>query len=76
MGPSGLNKDYLLELDVALSTLADESEDHHISDLARRVRELERSSKNSVKSQPPKAVDHEFKQGHSTEEAEEIENHD
>jgi cation transport protein ChaC len=40
-GPSGLNKDYLLELDRALEELSPESGDGHVSDLARRVRELE-----------------------------------
>ena len=40
-GPSGLNKDYLLNLDVALSELAPESGDMHIHDLATRVRALE-----------------------------------
>lgn len=42
-GPSGLNKDYLLGLDVALEELSPESGDEHIADLARRVRALEQA---------------------------------
>ncbi|UZP32722.1 hypothetical protein NXS19_000538 [Fusarium pseudograminearum] len=70
-GPSGLNKDYLLSLDTALSELAHDSGDVHIHDLARRVRELERScaDENKVTSSTPSA----HRQKHSTEEAEEIE---
>ena len=75
-GPSGLNKEYLLELDVALRELAAESGDNHISDLARRVRELEKTKKTQTKIPNPASADHEFKQEHSTREAEEIENHD
>ncbi|KAJ5032685.1 uncharacterized protein L3040_009280 [Drepanopeziza brunnea f. sp. 'multigermtubi'] len=40
VGPSGLNRDYLLSLDTALNTLSAESRDEHIKDLALRVREL------------------------------------
>lgn len=40
-GPSGENKDYLYELDVALTELSAESQDEHIHDLARRCREIE-----------------------------------
>ncbi|KAM0305685.1 hypothetical protein ACHAPM_002070 [Fusarium culmorum] len=70
-GPSGLNKDYLLSLDTALSELAPDSGDVHIHDLARRVRELERdcADENKVTSSLPSA----HKQKHSTEEVEEIE---
>lgn len=39
-GPSGPNKDYLLNLDVALKELQPGG-DHHIADLAERVRALE-----------------------------------
>lgn len=46
VGPSGLNKDYLLELDEALDKLHPESGDGHIKDLADRVRALERGSQN------------------------------
>lgn len=42
VGPSGLNKDYLLELDKALEDLSPESVDEHIKDLANRVRALDR----------------------------------
>lgn len=40
-GPSGPNKDYLLNLDQALNELSPKSGDHHIHDLAVRVRALE-----------------------------------
>lgn len=46
-GPSGLNKDYLLSLDVALDELCAGSGDGHVKDLARRVRELEAQAKNT-----------------------------
>lgn len=42
-GPSGLNKHYLYSLDEALEGLSSESGDHHVSDLAQRVRALEGS---------------------------------
>ncbi|KPM38060.1 hypothetical protein AK830_g8476 [Neonectria ditissima] len=72
-GPSGLNKDYLLSLDVALQDLAVDSGDVHISDLARRVRGLEKNCDHSVKVLNPTPADHKFRQDASTEEAEEIE---
>ena len=40
VGPSGENRDYLLQLEVALNDLSPESVDVHVSDLARRVRAL------------------------------------
>lgn len=43
-GPSGLNKDYLLNVDKALYELTPDSEDVHIHDLAERVRRLEKQS--------------------------------
>jgi glutathione-specific gamma-glutamylcyclotransferase len=46
-GPSGENKDYLYELEAALNSLSEESGDEHISDLARRCREVELRSKHS-----------------------------
>ncbi|KHO00092.1 ChaC-like protein [Metarhizium album ARSEF 1941] len=42
-GPSGLNKDYLYGLELALNELSPDSGDHHVSDLAQRVRALEQS---------------------------------
>ncbi|KAI2638072.1 ChaC-domain-containing protein [Xylaria nigripes] len=41
-GPSGLNRDYLLELEKALDELSPESGDPHITDLSDRLRQLER----------------------------------
>lgn len=40
-GPSGENKDYLYQLEEALNGLSKESGDEHVSDLARRCREVE-----------------------------------
>jgi cation transport protein ChaC len=39
-GPSGENREYLLQLEEALSSLSSESGDEHVSDLARRVRAM------------------------------------
>jgi cation transport protein ChaC len=44
VGPSGLNKDYLLSLETALDGLSPESGDGHIKDLAIRVRQLEQAA--------------------------------
>ncbi|KAI0199177.1 ChaC-domain-containing protein [Astrocystis sublimbata] len=44
-GPSGLNRDYLLELEKALDELSPESGDAHITDLSDRLREIEREDK-------------------------------
>lgn len=40
-GPSGLNRDYLLELEKALAELSPESGDAHVTDLADRLRAVE-----------------------------------
>lgn len=40
IGPSGENREYLLQLDEALRTLSNTSHDEHISDLANRVRSM------------------------------------
>lgn len=40
MGPSGLNRDYLLSLDKALNELSPESGDEHVTDLSERVRAI------------------------------------
>ncbi|KAK3675824.1 hypothetical protein LTR78_004465 [Recurvomyces mirabilis] len=44
-GPSGENKDYLYQLETALNGLSEGSEDEHISDLARRCRDIEAAGK-------------------------------
>jgi cation transport regulator ChaC len=44
-GPSGENRDYLYELETALDGLSPESGDEHVSDLARRCREVEARGK-------------------------------
>ncbi|KAF7549250.1 hypothetical protein G7046_g8415 [Stylonectria norvegica] len=72
-GPSGLNRDYLLELDAALDDLAVDSGDVHVGDLARRVRLLVRASRDSEAVLDTIPADHEFRKVKSTNEAEEIE---
>lgn len=44
-GPSGENREYLYQLEEALNELSPESGDEHISDLARRCREVEAKGK-------------------------------
>lgn len=39
-GPSGLNRDYLLELEKALDALSPDSGDEHVTDLSNRVRAI------------------------------------
>jgi len=48
-GPSGENRDYLFELHAALEGLSKESCDDHISDLARRCREIEQRNRGPSK---------------------------
>lgn len=43
-GPSGENKDYLYQLETALVGLSEESGDEHVSDLARRCRQIEQQN--------------------------------
>ncbi|KJZ76698.1 hypothetical protein HIM_04034 [Hirsutella minnesotensis 3608] len=72
-GPSGLNKDYLYNLHVALQELSPESGDHHISDLAQRVKKLEHDTASGVAAPTPRDPDQDFRQESSTTEAEEVE---
>lgn len=69
-GPSGENREYLLNLEQALLSLSADSHDEHISDLARRVREM-------VPPDPPAAEDAKtlptMHRISSTEEQEEVE---
>ena len=46
-GPSGRNRDYLFELERALNRLAPESADGHVTDLADRVRAIEKRVTNT-----------------------------
>lgn len=69
-GPSGENREYLLQLEEALITLSSDSGDTHVSDLARRVREMapvERGQRMET------AGEHPLHKVGSTEEQEEIE---
>ncbi|KAI9171352.1 putative glutathione-specific gamma-glutamylcyclotransferase [Paramyrothecium foliicola] len=73
-GPSGLNKDYLFGLETALDELSPESGDVHVSDLANRVRAIERDASEAAQvPQAPKGSDLGFHQQSSTAEAEELE---
>jgi glutathione-specific gamma-glutamylcyclotransferase len=74
VGPSGLNRDYLLSLDQALDELSPESGDGHIKDLATRVRAIEaRKPGISAKSITDEVVGAELKKISSTDEQEEVE---
>ena len=46
-GPSGKNVDYLYELETALNGLSQDSGDEHVTDLARRCREIQSGLKTS-----------------------------
>lgn len=70
-GPSGLNRDYLLNLDTALNELATESGDVHTHDLAERVRALEKRVAQPETALNPTSA--EFTHKSSTKEAEELE---
>lgn len=70
IGPSGENREYLLNLETALLTLSPASQDNHISDLARRVKALTPPNRTTTASQrSPNGL---YRVG-STEEQEEIE---
>ncbi|ERF70149.1 hypothetical protein EPUS_00336 [Endocarpon pusillum Z07020] len=68
VGPSGENREYLLQLEESLKDLSTESGDVHISDLARRVRSME-----PRKGRPYGSQDLNPHKISSTEEQEEIE---
>jgi cation transport regulator ChaC len=72
-GPSGLNKDYLLELEKALGELSLESGDMHVKDLADRVRAIEVQRSNTSEQATSNAIDSELKKVSSTHEQEEME---
>ncbi|ESZ95839.1 hypothetical protein SBOR_3781 [Sclerotinia borealis F-4128] len=61
-GPSGLNRDYLWGLDIALDELSPESGDEHVKDLADRVRKIaERQIGVEAEASHTKVIDHELK---------------
>jgi cation transport regulator ChaC len=76
-GPSGLNRDYLLELEKALDDLSPESGDAHVTDLSNRLREIEqRVTSGEAKvdvNGPQEPVPHEFTKVSSVDEQEETE---
>jgi len=69
-GPSGPNREYLYMLEEALSLLSPESEDRHISDLAKRARALEADGRWE---KPEQKSEIELHKVGSTEEQEEVE---
>jgi cation transport protein ChaC len=73
VGPSGLNKDYLLSLDTALDSLSKESGDEHIKDLANRVRKIEQGAQVEPGSAVSEPVGEELMRVGSTDEQEETE---
>ncbi|KAB8299088.1 hypothetical protein EYC80_001207 [Monilinia laxa] len=65
-GPSGLNRDYLWSLDIALDELSPESGDEHVKDLADRVRKIADNQWGvEAEASHTMAIDHEFKKSHS-----------
>ncbi|TGO53577.1 hypothetical protein BOTNAR_0292g00150 [Botryotinia narcissicola] len=72
-GPSGLNRDYLLSLDVALDELSPESGDDHIKDLANRVRKIAERQGVEAEASYTDDIDHGLKKVSSTDEQEETE---
>lgn len=73
VGPSGLNKDYLLSLETALDGLSTESGDEHIKDLANRLRKIEQGAQVEPGSAVSGPVGTELKRVSSTDEQEEME---
>jgi len=69
-GPSGENREYLLQLEEALSTLSPDSGDQHVSDLARRVRAMAPTEREKT---TDRVGEHPLHRVGSTEEQEEIE---
>ena len=72
-GPSGENTDYLYQLEEALNGLSSESGDDHISDLARRCREIQARAKRIEPLQSEEVVGSDVEKTGSTHEQEETE---
>ncbi|PFH56535.1 hypothetical protein XA68_16357 [Ophiocordyceps unilateralis] len=70
-GPSGLNRDYLFNLETALDELSPDSGDLHVSDLSHRVRLLEHEANTTAPR--PLPLDTAVSQHASTVEADELE---
>lgn len=75
IGPSGFNRDYLLELEKALDDLSLESGDGHIKDLASRLRAFEAQQKGRgiLDENLTSTIGSELKRVSSTDEQEEVE---
>ena len=69
-GPSGENREYLLNLEQALISLSPRSHDEHISDLARRVRAMVPPNRSAVEDAAALPIAFRIS---STEEQEEVE---
>lgn len=72
-GPSGENDEYLYMVEQALNELSADSGDEHISDLARRCRELQKHGHAKAKGGASTEPEHHLHKVGSTEEQEEIE---
>ncbi|EDU46099.1 conserved hypothetical protein [Pyrenophora tritici-repentis Pt-1C-BFP] len=72
-GPSGENKEYLYNLETALSGLSEESNDSHISDLVRRCKALEKEKGGVEGSGKSDGEGEKLHKVGSTEEQEEVE---
>ena len=72
-GPSGENKAYLYQLEEALEQLSPESCDAHVSDLAKRCREIEATAGKLTHIQSEEAVEGRLPRVHSAEQTEETE---
>ena len=66
-GPSGENIDYLYQLETALNSLSEGSGDEHVSDLARRCREIQAREKKVEPLQNGKVIGSELKKVGSSE---------
>lgn len=73
VGPSGLNRDYLLELEKALDELSPESGDGHIKDLANRLRAFDARRNRVLDEKLPDEIGSQLKKISSTDEQEEVE---
>ena len=72
-GPSGENVDYLYQLEAALNGLSEDSGDEHVSDLARRCREIQSRARKLEPLQRDEVVGSDLKKTGSTEEQERVE---
>ena len=73
-GPSGENREYLLQLEESLNLLSHESADEHVSDLARRVKAMASPHVLELRGQSPAVpISLHLRKANSSDEQEEIE---